>query len=593
MVIWVRMLIKRMLYKQKSPNWERETMTNTTKTAGLSRRAILKGALAGGAVAAASITRDVGAAVPGTTTAHFDAVVIGAGLSGLAAALELKRQGKCVLVLEARNRVGGRVFSFNSPGPYQSLPVDGGAEFIGDPQLRMMELAERYGITPVPTPNQGRNIYFRRGKASYFNAQGPLGAVPIDYGIFQLAIAQEALRAESKKFPVGQPWLHPHAERYDRMTFEHWIIKHMVSSSARNLMRLFCSSLLSVHPSEVSALFMFHYIASAGNENLNGSPEALSNVEAKLNGVDIGGGQQYIVEGGSQQFGWALLQEFLIDATSRPFGSARYDHSVLIDYETNSERYFEPVSGAALQLESPVRKVIRHPDTGHYTVQSDRIQVEAQQVVVALPPAVIKNIEFDPPLPPGRMQLHDRMPMGSIAKTMTYYATPFWRNQGLTGQVISDLSGDSGPIDVIYDNSPLPTPEMPDPPGILIGFISAAAMRELDNLSNQVDAERDADGAFYQQVRQRCINSLVKYFGDEAGEGNVMDFAFNRWDDEPWSRGGPTGIGTPGVITGYWQHHLRAPLHNLFWAGTETADYWAGYMEGAVRAGIRAANEAL
>lgn len=563
------------------------------KEQGLSRRSMIKGVLAGGAAAAAGVSRTSLADTTDIPPSQFDVAVIGAGLSGLAAALELSNQGKSVIILEARNRVGGRVFSFNSPGPFKSLTVDGGAEFIGDPQLRMMELTQRYDITPIPTLNEGRNIYYRRSRPAPFNAQGPFGAVPIDYGVFQLAIAQEALRAESKRFPVGQPWLHPHAERYDRMTFERWIIKHMVSSSARNLMRLFCSSLLSVHPSEVSALFMFHYVASAGHENLNGSPEALSNVEATLNGANIGGAQQYIVEGGSQQFAWALLQEFLTGMTSRPPGQHRYDESVLPDFDYNDERYFEGVPGTALQLQSPVRKVEHHLDTNSYTIHSDNKHVSAQQVVIALPPALIKNVEFYPPLPPGRMQLHDRMPMGAIAKTMTYYATPFWREQGLTGQVISDLSGDSGPIDVIYDNSPLPSAEQPDPPGVLIGFISGPAMRELDNLTNQVNAEQNGSGAFYQQVRQRCIQSLVKYFGEEAGEDYVVDFAFNRWDDEIWSRGGPTGIAVPGTITGYWQQHLRQPLGNLYWAGTETSDYWAGYMEGAVRAGIRAAQEAL
>ena len=110
-------------------------MSNNNKSIDPSRRAIIKGALAGGAVAATALVRSANAnsAIPAM---QFDVVVVGAGLSGLAAALELRNQGKSVLVLEARNRVGGRVFSFHSPGPWRSLPVDGGAEFIGDPQLR-------------------------------------------------------------------------------------------------------------------------------------------------------------------------------------------------------------------------------------------------------------------------------------------------------------------------------------------------------------------------------------------------------------------------------------------------------------------------
>ena len=570
-----------------------------TDLSGFSRRSIIKGMLAtGGAVATGGLSSTSRASESQgsrhvVAAGYFDVVVVGAGLSGLSAALELRHQGKTVLVLEARNRVGGRVFSFNSPGTYKHLTVDGGAEFIGDPQLRMMELAARYGITPVATPNEGKNIYYRRKKSSFFDAQGALGAVPVDYGIVQLALAQESLRAESKKFPVGQPWLHPEAEEFDRMTFEHWLTKRIASTSARNLMRLFCSSLLSVHPSEVSALFMFHYVAAAGNEYLEGSPEVLSNVIAKLNGEDIGGAQQYIIEGGSQQFAWALAQEFLSGSQSLPLGSTHYDQSVLADFDSNTERYFEISSGAALQLESPVRKIIQNTEAGTVTIVSDRIEVEAQQVVMALPPALVKNIEFSPALPPGRMQLHDRMPMGSICKTMTYYETPFWREEGLTGQVISDLSGTSGPIDVIYDNSPLPTADMPNPPGILIGFISADAMRELDDLTDEVDAERNGNGDFYQQVRERCINSLVQYFGEAAGENAVVDFAFNRWDDEVWSRGGPTGFTPPGVIMSFWEKHLRNPIGNIYWAGTETSDYWAGYMEGAVRAGTRAANEIL
>ena len=62
-------------------------------------------------------------------------VVIGAGFSGLAAAAQLKKKGIKVTVLEARNRIGGRVFSF--PIPDENLVIELGAEWLGDSHERI------------------------------------------------------------------------------------------------------------------------------------------------------------------------------------------------------------------------------------------------------------------------------------------------------------------------------------------------------------------------------------------------------------------------------------------------------------------------
>lgn len=573
----------------------------------VSRRSLLKG-LATGTGAAALGALPVASAMANTeqtnaltnttcptgkthiAAGQYDAVVIGAGLSGLAAAQELKDNGKRVLIIEARNRVGGRVKTFNSPGPYSHINVDGGAEFIGDPQLKMMELAQRYNFTLAENPNTGDNIYYRREKATKFSANGLLGAIPFDLGIVQVGIAQEIVKAEVKKFPVGKPWLHPEAEKLDGMTFEQWLKEKVIVEPGRFLLRLLCSSALSVKAEQVSALFMIHYVSQAGNENLDGNIDILINAKVKQDGEEFGGAQQYLIEGGSEQFAWAMLSEFMTGNTVKPAFTQWWDENVLAGFNANPSRLFTDTN-QAIQFDSPVEKIVKDPATGQITVYSERLDVTTDNIIIAMSPTVAKNIRFEPALPSGKMQMQDHMPMGSICKVMVYYDRPFWRDDNLTGQVISDLSGEAGPVDVVYDNSPQPTASEPNPPGILIGFISADAMREIDNLTDIVDQEADSGSAFYAEVRRQSIKSMVAYFGENAGEANVRDFSFNRWDDEVWTRGGPTSVAGPGVITSFWEKHLREPIGNIHWAGTETATYWTGFMEGAVRAGRRAAGE--
>lgn len=591
---------------RKKTHQQKNNTSEDTPTQ-VSRRSLLKGLATGTGVAAlgglstANAIANTGSTAMGyTATAgkttiaagQYDAVVIGAGVSGLAAAQRLKERGKRVLILEARDRVSGRVFTFRSPGQYSHVNVDGGAEFIGDIQPEMMKLARKYNLQLTENPNQGDNIYYRRGRPTRFAANGPLGAIPFDLGIIQVAIAQEIVKSELKKFPAGKPWLHPEAKKLDGMTFEKWIQEKVWAEPGRFLLRLLCTSTLSVEADEISALFMMNYVKQAGTETIEGTVDNLINVNVKVNGQTTGGAQKYLIEGGSEQFGWAMLSDFLYGVTTKPTSAQWWDNSVLPNFSMNSSRLF--TSGVqALQLDSPVRKVVKDPATGQLTIHSDRLDITTDSVIIAMSPTVASNIEFQPALPPGKMQMQDHMPMGSICKVMVYYDRPFWRDMGLTGQVISDKSAGARPVDVLYDNSPVPSADLPNPPGILIGFISGDAMREIDNLSNTVDAETDATSAFYTEVRKRTIDCIVKYFGDAAGEANVRDFAFNRWDDEVWSRGGPTSVTGPGVITSFWEKHLREPIGNIHWAGTETANYWTGYMEGGVRAGRRAAEEIM
>lgn len=217
--------------------------------------------------------------------------------------------------------------------------------------------------------------------------------------------------------------------------------------------------------------------------------------------------------------------------------------------------------GARVVLKAPVRRIERHG--AGVTVTSDAGTADAGFVVVAIPPAHRGAIEFTPPLPAEYQQLVEQWPQGRLSKAFAAYSTPFWRTNRCSGQALSDR----GPVFITFDVSP-----QADGPGILLGFVDARAFDSLPSDQRRRDA-------------LRCFASL---FGDEAL--NPLDYTDHRWGTEDFAPGGPTAAVPPGSWTrfGRW---LREPVGPIHWAGTETADEWTGFFDGAVRSGLRAAAE--
>ncbi len=180
--------------------------------------------------------------------------------------------------------------------------------------------------------------------------------------------------------------------------------------------------------------------------------------------------------------------------------------------------------------------------------------------MVALPPTLAGRIDYEASLPPWRDQLTQRMPMGSVIKSMAVYDEPFWRADGLTGQVTSDV----GPVQLTFDNSP------PDgTPGVLLSFVEGVHARELSRVSAD---DRQA----------ATLDCLAEHFGPRAAAPS--EYLELDWSAERWS-GGCYGVHLPpGVLTQFGPA-LRAPCGRIHWAGTETASVWAGYMDGAIRSG--------
>jgi monoamine oxidase len=160
------------------------------------------------------------------------------------------------------------------------------------------------------------------------------------------------------------------------------------------------------------------------------------------------------------------------------------------------------------------------------------------------------------------------MPLGSYIKCIAVYDEPFWRTDGLSGEAVID----SGPATTTFDNSP------PDgAPGALLAFVSGSEARALQRLGTS-------------QRRAAVLEGIARAFGPRAR--HPERYIEQDWARERYTGGGPVSFMPPGVQTGFGAS-IREPAGPIHWAGTETAERWSGYMDGAVRSGERAAAEAL
>jgi monoamine oxidase len=222
--------------------------------------------------------------------------------------------------------------------------------------------------------------------------------------------------------------------------------------------------------------------------------------------------------------------------------------------------------GSAMHLNVPVRRVTQDADRAEVT--GDSVAVKARRVIMAIPPILAGRIDYSPSLPPLKSQLLDRSPAGQGIKAHAIYPEPFWRADGLSGQG-ADL--DSAPS-LSLDVTP-PTGK----PGVLQAFAAGPDARRLAALAPE-------------ERRKVFLGGLVKRFGPKAA--NPFYYNEHDWAADEWSRGDMFAHYAPGVLTNFGKA-LRAPCGRIHWAGTETATQWAGCIEGAVRAGERAAEEVL
>jgi len=442
-----------------------------------------------------------------TIPANADVVIVGAGFAGLSAARDLVRLGHDVVVLEGRDRVGGRSATTTIAG----TPVDLGGTFVGPTQDAVIALAQELGCERVRTYSRGKNLIRWRGKVRSYGSTIPRLSI---IELLDVSRIQWRFDRVSRRVPVAEPWTSPIAEILDGKTLDEWLRYVHASASTRDLMAIMARVTWGCEPDEVSMLHAIRYVKAAGGLGRMLDTE--------------GGAQQDRFPGGTQQIALRMAEEL----------------------------------GPQVVLNAVVRSIQRRSD-GTLAVGSDRGDVTARAVIVAVPPAHRAGIAFDPALPPEYEKLAQHWPQGNLSKAYVAYETPFWREDGRSGEALSD----EGPVFITFDVSPSDAG-----PGILLGFTDA---RTFDPLPPE-------------QRREQALEGFVTLFGDAASR--PIDYVDHCWGTEEFAPGGPTAAVPPGSWTTYgpW---LRRPVDGIFWAGTETADEWTGFLDGAVRSGKRAATE--
>ncbi len=347
-----------------------------------------------------------------------DVCVVGAGYAGLTAARRLTQAGKSVAVLEARDRIGGRIWTFQLP---DGSPVDRGGGWVANRHDAILKLASEVGVSTYKTYDHGYHLLVGEGRTRRY--RGLIPKISLS-AILTIVLAQTRLDGMARRLPVEAPWTAKRAEEWDARSAAWFLERSGIRTTiARDLFDsvvrgLFCGDL-----NQVSFLNLLFLIQASGGFN------TLVSIK--------GGYQENLVVGGAGSIARRVADEL----------------------------------GDAVRLNAPVRTIRQRAD--HVDVESDELAVSARHAVVAVPPALALEIAFDPALPEDRLTLYRHSTAGPETKTLLVYDEPFWRTAGFSGQ----STGPQSASEVTLDASPAA-----GKPGVIASFTFGPIAERVDAL---------------------------------------------------------------------------------------------------------------
>jgi len=207
-----------------------------------------------------------------------------------------------------------------------------------------------------------------------------------------------------------------------------------------------------------------------------------------------------------------------------------------------------------------------------YGTDNSCIAYTGKYCICTIPPNLVPNVEFDPPLPSEQIILRQRMPMGIVIKVISRYAKPFWREKGYSGNSVND--GEIGPVSETYDYC-----DMENGFYALIGFITGKDSIQYRRYSSE-------------EEKKKAVCETYRKIFDSEEALNPTEFYEIDWSTEQYSRGGFFSVMPPGILT-KWGDNLHKNHKRVHFAGTELATKWAGYMDGAIQSGRVTAQKIL